>query len=59
VKLAEGAVYASIPAAKMDYLLNPEHPENRGKARLFAALGYTLSNWRQLEQGPAVAASDA
>jgi hypothetical protein len=33
---------------KMDYILNAEHPENGGKARLFAALGYTQENWEQL-----------
>jgi hypothetical protein len=33
---------------KMSYILTEEHPQNRGKARLFAALGYTRENWQQL-----------
>lgn len=32
----------------MDYVLDPEHPDNKGKARLFAALGYTRPGWQQL-----------
>ena len=44
---AENAI---IPAEKLrDYLLRAEHPYNRGKAAVFAALGYTEANWRQLE----------
>ena len=33
-----------------DYLLNEGHPDNRGKARVLRALGYTQANWRRLEQ---------
>jgi hypothetical protein len=33
----------------MIYVLNPTHPQNNGKARLFAALGYTAENWERLE----------
>jgi hypothetical protein len=29
-------------------LLNPDHPENGGKACPFAALGYSRDNWMQL-----------
>jgi hypothetical protein len=40
---------AVIPVEKLrDYLLNVAHPQNRGKARLFAALGYTPGNWETL-----------
>ena len=42
---------AIIPPEKLrDYLLNPEHPQNRGKARLYAALGYTAENWEELAE---------
>jgi hypothetical protein len=38
-----------IPAEKLrDYLLNAAHPRNRGKARLFAALGYFPESWEIL-----------
>jgi hypothetical protein len=38
-----------IPAEKLrDYLLNAANPDNRGKARLFAALGYFPENWEVL-----------
>jgi uncharacterized protein DUF6883 len=30
------------------YLLNPESERGRHKARFFSALGYDLSNWREL-----------
>jgi hypothetical protein len=41
---------ATVPAAKLkDYVLNEGHEANQGKARLFAALGYTADNWEQLE----------
>jgi hypothetical protein len=32
----------------VDYLLNPAHPDNGGKARFFQSLGYTPENWEQL-----------
>ena len=31
-----------------DYLLNPEHPGNGGKARFFRLLGFTQENWQAL-----------
>lgn len=38
-----------IEAAKIrDYLLNPEHPDNGGKAAFFARLGFNRSNWHDL-----------
>ena len=41
---------AVIEVAKLrDYLLSPAHPVGRFKAVLFAALGYTAENWRELE----------
>ena len=45
------AAHAVIPPEKLrDYLLNPDHPENGGKARVFAALGYTAANWEELAE---------
>jgi Domain of unknown function (DUF6883) len=32
-----------------DYLLSPSHPVGRFKASFFAALGYTATDWHQLE----------
>ena len=31
-----------------DYLLNPEHPGNGGKARLFQSLGFTREDWQAM-----------
>jgi hypothetical protein len=31
-----------------EYLLNPGHPENGGKARFFAALGFQRGDWATL-----------
>lgn len=31
-----------------DYLLNPAHPDNGGKARFFEALGFRRAEWRVL-----------
>jgi hypothetical protein len=45
---AERAIIA--PAKLRDYLLNGFHPQNLGKARLFAALGYRQENWGQLAE---------
>ena len=40
---------ATIPAEKLrDFLLNRLHPQNRGRARLFAALGYEPDDWQRL-----------
>jgi hypothetical protein len=40
---------ADIPAAKVrDYLLNPEHPVGRAKARFFGQLGFTRARWPEL-----------
>jgi hypothetical protein len=42
---------AAIEAEKVrDYLLSAEHPVGRFKARFFGALGYTRSNWPQLQR---------
>jgi hypothetical protein len=37
------------PEKIRDYLFVLEHPQNQGKARLFAALGYTRENWLAFE----------
>jgi hypothetical protein len=40
---------AIIAAEKLrDYLLNPAHPDNGGKAYVFTALGYSRENWARL-----------
>ena len=40
---------AEIPPAKLrDYLLNPEHPVGRDKARFFAGLGFQRVRWVEL-----------
>jgi len=49
--LLPNADQAIIPAEKLrDYLLNPDHPNNGGKARLYAALCYTAANWEDLAE---------
>ena len=37
------------PAKVRDYLLSPEHPIGRGKARFFAALGFRQAEWPALQ----------
>jgi hypothetical protein len=50
MKLPE-AQRAVIAAAKIrDYLLSTSHPVGRFKAPFFASLGYTVADWRRLEQ---------
>lgn len=40
---------ADIPAEKLrDYLLNPEHPVGRDKARFFLGLGFRPERWAEL-----------
>ena len=34
-----------------DYLLSPEHPIGRAKARFFAGLGYRRERWQELQTG--------
>lgn len=29
----------------VDYLLNPAHPDNGGKAKFFLGLGFTVDQW--------------
>lgn len=42
---------AEISEAKIRrYLLNPEHPSGKVKARFFERMGYTLRNWSQLAE---------
>jgi hypothetical protein len=38
------------PAKVRDYLLSPEHPVGRAKARFFTALGFTRTAWSDLRQ---------
>jgi hypothetical protein len=45
-----GGESATIDPAKLrDYLLSPTHPIGRFKAKVFAALGFTPEQWRELE----------
>lgn len=47
--LLPNADQAIIPAGKLlDYLLDESHKDNKGKARVLAALGYTRRNWELL-----------
>lgn len=42
--------YLIIDSAKMrNYLLSLNHPHGRAKAKWFAGIGYTSSNWRDLD----------
>ena len=34
----------------VDYLLNPAHPDNGGKARFFAGLGFSVDAWDALAE---------
>lgn len=44
-----GAADATADERKFTrYLLNFEHPQGRGKAKMFAAAGYTVDNWEDL-----------
>ena len=38
------------PAKVRDYLLSPEHPVGRAKARVFAALGFRQAAWLALHE---------
>jgi hypothetical protein len=43
------AEQAIVPPEKVrDYLLSPEHPVGRAKARFFAALGFRQAEWEAL-----------
>jgi len=45
-----GAEQAVIDPTKIHgYLLSPEHPVGRFKARFFRSLGYSNENWQRLE----------
>jgi hypothetical protein len=42
---------ALVPSEKItNYLLDAAHPDNHGKARFFAALGFTADKWEVLAQ---------
>lgn len=48
--LLPNAERAEIDAAKLrDYLLSPQHPLGRFKARFFGALGFAADRWEELE----------
>ena len=38
------------PTKVRDYLLSPEHPVGRAKARYFGALGFTRTGWSALQR---------
>ena len=37
------------PAKLRDHLLNPDHPDNRGKATVLFAVGFSRDDWPLLE----------
>jgi hypothetical protein len=40
---------AIVPEAKITlYLLNPQHPKGRGKAKFFMQFGFSVAQWKQL-----------
>ena len=40
---------AEVPQGKIAlYLLNPEHPRGKGKARFFAGRGFSKDNWQAM-----------
>jgi hypothetical protein len=40
---------ANVSEAKLvDYLLNPAHPDNGGKAAFFLKLGFSPGNWKDM-----------
>lgn len=42
---------AMVPDSKIrDYLLNPNHPDNGGKAAFFNAFGFTAQGWASLRE---------
>lgn len=46
-----GAERAVVDPLKVrDYLLSPEHPVGRAKARFFGALGFTRTGWPALQR---------
>jgi hypothetical protein len=46
-----GADRAVVDPAKVrDYLLSPEHPVGRAKARFFATFGFTRATWPVLQR---------
>jgi len=45
------AEHAEVRPEKLrDYLLSPNHPVGRFKARFFRSLGYTIDNWEALSE---------
>ena len=55
-----GADRAIVESTKVrDYLLSPEHPIGRFKARVFASAGYRSDNWQQLQRDLQVVARSA
>jgi hypothetical protein len=43
------ALLSIVAKEKMvDYVLNPAHPDNGGKAEFFAALGFNREDWQKL-----------
>jgi hypothetical protein len=49
---------ASVERQKIvDYLLNPAHPDNGGKARFFQRLGFSAENWEALRDALCVLAT--
>jgi hypothetical protein len=48
LRLPNAAQAVVDPAKVRDYLLSPEHPVGRAKARFFGALGFRRADWSAL-----------
>ena len=49
MKLPGGDRAIIDPTKVRDYLLSPEHPVGRSKARFFTALGFSRASWPELQ----------
>jgi hypothetical protein len=48
------ALLAIVDREKItDYLLNPAHPDNGGKAKIFLGLGFTAEQWQAFAESSA------
>jgi len=48
MKLPSAHLALVDPEKIVDYLLNPAHPDNGGKAAFFVALGFSRDQWQPL-----------
>lgn len=50
MRLPAAAAAIVVPAKVRDYLLAPEHPLGRSKARFFESLGFERRHWELLQE---------